>query len=143
MMGSGMARCLGRKGLMVRGFDVQSTALERLKSDGGQASKSPAEAGDGAQAAVIVALNADQADDVVAHRGADHVVDGLRIGARFAAQRHRLGRRSEVAAAREPGMPMLMSTQATQLFRATAAAGMLEQDDLAVARLIERLAGLS
>jgi 3-hydroxyisobutyrate dehydrogenase len=45
--------------------------------------------------------------------------------------------------ARELGMPMLMSSQATQLFRATAAAGMLDQDDLAVARLIEQLAGVS
>lgn len=45
-------------------------------------------------------------------------------------------------AAREVGMPMLMTAQATQLFRATAAAGLLEGDDLAVAKVIERLAGL-
>jgi 3-hydroxyisobutyrate dehydrogenase-like beta-hydroxyacid dehydrogenase len=44
--------------------------------------------------------------------------------------------------ARELGLPMLMSAQATQLFRATAAGGMLDQDDLAVARLMEQLAGL-
>jgi putative dehydrogenase len=44
--------------------------------------------------------------------------------------------------ARELGLPMLMTAQATQLFRATAAAGLLDQDDLAVARVIERLAGL-
>ena len=45
-------------------------------------------------------------------------------------------------AARELGMPMLLTAQATQLFRATAASGRLDQDDLAVARLIEQLAGL-
>jgi putative dehydrogenase len=45
-------------------------------------------------------------------------------------------------AAREVGMPMLMTAQVTQLFRATAAAGLLDGDDLAVAQVIERLAGL-
>src|SRR5713226_3532868 len=44
--------------------------------------------------------------------------------------------------ARDLGIPMLMTAQATQLFRATAAAGNLEEDDLAVARVMERLAGL-
>src|ERR687888_197497 len=41
-------------------------------------------------------------------------------------------------AARELGMPMLMTAQATQLFRATAAMGLLEADDLAIAHLFER-----
>jgi 3-hydroxyisobutyrate dehydrogenase-like beta-hydroxyacid dehydrogenase len=45
-------------------------------------------------------------------------------------------------AARDVSMPMLMTAQATHLFRATAAAGLLEGDDLAVAHVIERLAGL-
>ncbi|MDQ6670058.1 MAG: NAD(P)-dependent oxidoreductase [Chloroflexota bacterium] len=44
--------------------------------------------------------------------------------------------------ARELGLPMLMTAQSTQLYRATAAAGMLDQDDLAIARLMEQLAGL-
>jgi len=44
--------------------------------------------------------------------------------------------------AREIGMPMLMTTQATQLFRAAAAGGNLDGDDLAVAHLMERLAGV-
>jgi putative dehydrogenase len=44
--------------------------------------------------------------------------------------------------ARELGLPLLMSAQATQLFRATAAGGMLDEDDLAVARVMEQLAGL-
>ncbi len=45
--------------------------------------------------------------------------------------------------AREVGLPMLMSAQATQLFRAAAAAGYLDEDDLAVAHVIEHLAGLT
>jgi 3-hydroxyisobutyrate dehydrogenase len=44
--------------------------------------------------------------------------------------------------ARDLGIPMFMSAQATQLFRATAAAGRLDEDDLAVARIMEQLAGL-
>jgi len=45
--------------------------------------------------------------------------------------------------ARELGLPMPMTAQATQLFRATAATGGLDQDDLGVARLMARLGGLS
>jgi 3-hydroxyisobutyrate dehydrogenase len=44
--------------------------------------------------------------------------------------------------ARELGIPMPMSAQATQLFRATAASGSINQDDLALARLMQHLAGL-
>ena len=44
--------------------------------------------------------------------------------------------------AREVGMPMWMSAQASQLFRAAAAAGLQDADDLAVVRLVEQLAGL-
>jgi 3-hydroxyisobutyrate dehydrogenase len=44
--------------------------------------------------------------------------------------------------ARELGVPMLMTAQATQLFRATASDGHLDGDDLAIAQLFERLAGL-
>jgi putative dehydrogenase len=44
--------------------------------------------------------------------------------------------------ARDLGIPMLMTAQATQLFRATAAAGNLDEDDLAIAHVMEQLAGL-
>jgi 3-hydroxyisobutyrate dehydrogenase-like beta-hydroxyacid dehydrogenase len=44
---------------------------------------------------------------------------------------------------REVRMPMFMTAQATELFRATAAQGSLDRDDLAVAQLVERLAGLN
>ena len=46
-------------------------------------------------------------------------------------------------AARELTMPMPMTSQAAQLFRAAAAGGFLDADDLAVAKLFEHLAGLS
>jgi 3-hydroxyisobutyrate dehydrogenase len=44
---------------------------------------------------------------------------------------------------REVGMPMFMTAQAAQLFRAVAAQGSLDRDDLAVAQFLERIAGLS
>jgi 3-hydroxyisobutyrate dehydrogenase-like beta-hydroxyacid dehydrogenase len=44
--------------------------------------------------------------------------------------------------ARDLGLAMPMSSQATQLFRATASAGMLEADDVSIARLLAQLAGL-
>ena len=43
--------------------------------------------------------------------------------------------------ARELGMPLPMSAQATQLFRATAATG-IDQDDLVVAKLLAKLSGV-
>ena len=44
--------------------------------------------------------------------------------------------------ARELGMPTFMTGQATQLYRAAAAMGFLDADDLAVARVVENLSGL-
>jgi 3-hydroxyisobutyrate dehydrogenase-like beta-hydroxyacid dehydrogenase len=44
--------------------------------------------------------------------------------------------------ARELSLPIPMAAQATQLFRAAAAGGMLDEDDLAVAHVFERLAGI-
>jgi len=44
--------------------------------------------------------------------------------------------------ARELGLPVFMTSQATQLFRAAAAADLADADDLAVARVFDRLAGL-
>jgi 3-hydroxyisobutyrate dehydrogenase-like beta-hydroxyacid dehydrogenase len=45
--------------------------------------------------------------------------------------------------ARENAVPMPMSAQATQLFRATAASGASDQDDLALAKLVARMHGLT
>jgi 3-hydroxyisobutyrate dehydrogenase len=281
-MGSGMARCLVRKGFTVRGYDTQPATLERFSIDGGQACSSAAEAGEGARAAVVIVLNADQAEDVVFGKhglarslapgsvvicmvtmsparsvglarqanaaglgwldapvsggtvraangtlttmvggdtadlertrdvleafsehifqlgpvgtgstakmvnqilvycnlaaaaeamtlcrkaGADPqavydvICTAMGTSAVFESRVPRLidgsyqsGGSLRIAlkdlgivedTARELGMPVLMSAQATQLFRATAAAGMLDQDDLAVARLLEQISGLS
>jgi L-threonate 2-dehydrogenase len=281
-MGSGMARCLVRKEFTVRGYDVRSEVLEQLGLDGGQPCRSAADAGDGAQIAVVIVLNADQAEDAIfgehglartlprdsvvvcmstmspartrglgmraasaglawldapvsggTLRAADGtlttmvgaeaadlerarpVLDGfsqhvfhlgpvgsgstakmvnqilvycnlaaaveamtlcrkagadpqavydvictaMGSSAVFEARVPRLidgsyqsGGSLRIAlkdlgiiedTARELDMAMLMSTQATQLFRATAAGGRLDQDDLAVARVIEQLAGLT
>ena len=64
-MGSGMARCLVRRGLGVRGYDVRSAAVDEFAREGGLAARSAAEAGEGAQAAIVIVLTADQAEEVV------------------------------------------------------------------------------
>jgi 3-hydroxyisobutyrate dehydrogenase len=281
-MGSGMARSLREQGFVVRGFDVRPEALEDVRADGVEAAASSAAAGEGAEAAVVVVLNADQVEQAVF--GPDGLAQSLAAGTPIAcavtmsaARARAFGERarergfhwldapisggtvraangtlttmvgaepadlesarevlqaysrdifllgpvgagstakmvnqilvycnlaSTVEAmtlcrklgvdgqavydvictamgssavfesrvphlldgtylsggsmrialkdlgiieetARDLGVPMLMSAQATQLFRAAAAAGMVDQDDLAVARLMEQLAGIS
>ena len=60
-MGAGMARCLSRAGFSVRGYDVR----EGLTPDGVQVCRSSAEAAEGADAAVVIVLTADQAADAI------------------------------------------------------------------------------
>src|SRR3979409_1942894 len=64
-MGLGMARCLVRKGFTVRSYDIRSEPLDRLSGEGGVACRSPAEAGIGAQVAVVIVLTADQAEQAI------------------------------------------------------------------------------
>ncbi len=64
-MGSGMARCLLRRGFTVRGFDVRRSAVDELAQKGGEATVSAAEAGDGADVGLVIVLTADQAEEVV------------------------------------------------------------------------------
>lgn len=78
-MGLGMARSLLRAGFAVRGFDVNATALRALTDAGGIACASPADAGVGANIAVIVVVNAAQTQTVLFE--ADNVVDSLAEGA--------------------------------------------------------------
>lgn len=280
-MGSGMARVLVRKGFVVRGFDVRSEACARLRADGGVACLSAAEAAVGTNVAIVIVLNADQAQAAIF--GPDGLAESLPPSAVVVcmttmspARTRALGERAQAAGlawldapvsggthramegslttmvggegadlerarpvldafsqhifhlgpvgagsttkmvnqilvycnlaatveamtlcrkagadpqavydvictamgtsaifesrvprlidgsyqsggslrialkdlaiveetARELGMPMLMSSLTAQLFRATAATGMVDEDDLAVARLVERLAGL-
>jgi L-threonate 2-dehydrogenase len=77
-MGSGMARCLVRSEFTVRGYDVRAEALEQLARDGGQPCRSAAHAGDGANVAVVIVLNADQAEQAIF--GADGLVETLPRG---------------------------------------------------------------
>jgi L-threonate 2-dehydrogenase len=64
-MGSGVAGCLAERGFVVRGYDIRQEALDLLRSAGGDVCTSPADAGKGAQIAVLLVLNADQVEEVV------------------------------------------------------------------------------
>jgi 3-hydroxyisobutyrate dehydrogenase len=64
-MGAGMAACLVRQSVRVRGFDLRPDAVEALVRAGGQGCTSSAEAAEGAEAAVVIVLNADQVQDAV------------------------------------------------------------------------------
>lgn len=78
-MGLGMALNLARKGFQVRGYDVRSERTEELREWGGYAATSPADAGAGARAAVIMVLTADQAEEVAF--GPNGLVQSLPRGA--------------------------------------------------------------
>jgi 3-hydroxyisobutyrate dehydrogenase len=77
-MGSGMARSLREQGFSVRGFDIRPEALEAVRPDGVEATASSAEAGTGAEAAVVVVLNADQVEQAVF--GPDGLAQSLPAG---------------------------------------------------------------
>jgi putative dehydrogenase len=64
-MGSGMARSLVRREFSVRGYDIRPEPLAQLGADGGQPCRSAADAGRGAQVAVVIVLNADQAEQAI------------------------------------------------------------------------------
>ncbi|HET6319990.1 MAG TPA: NAD(P)-dependent oxidoreductase, partial [Chloroflexota bacterium] len=64
-MGSGMAQCLVRRGLTVRGYDTRHARLDELAEFGVTPTRSSAEAAEGADAAVVIVLTADQAEDAV------------------------------------------------------------------------------
>ena len=64
-MGYGMAGALARAGLMVAGCDTRPEVVSRFKGEFGQAATTPAEAAQGADAAVSVVVNADQTETVL------------------------------------------------------------------------------
>jgi 3-hydroxyisobutyrate dehydrogenase len=65
-MGAGMARCLARSGLSVRAYDIRPEAVQAFAEDtGAVACRSSAHAAEGADAAFVIVLNADQAAEVV------------------------------------------------------------------------------
>lgn len=61
-MGSGMAASLLRAGIDVRGYDINSAAIQRLTDAGGTAASSPADAAKDANVLVLMVLNSEQAD---------------------------------------------------------------------------------
>jgi 3-hydroxyisobutyrate dehydrogenase len=69
-MGRPMARSLLKGGLAVRGFDLNPAALDELAKDGGTPCQTAASACDGADAAILMVVNADQAEQVLFADGA-------------------------------------------------------------------------
>lgn len=77
-MGLGMARSLVRAGFAVKGFDVNTQALNALEATGGTSAESPAAAAANAGIAVIVVVNAAQTETVLF--GENGVVSAMRPG---------------------------------------------------------------
>jgi len=69
-MGLPMARNLAKRGFSVRGFDLRTEALEALVQAGGQLAASVAEAAAGADALVLMVVNAAQAEAILFTDGA-------------------------------------------------------------------------
>ena len=69
-MGKPMARNLAKRGFSVRGFDLRTEALEALVQAGGQLAASVAEAAAGADALVLMVVNAAQAEAILFTDGA-------------------------------------------------------------------------
>ena len=69
-MGAPMARNLVARGFAVRGYDMQPAALEALAAAGGTAATSAADAARGADALVLMVVNAAQAEQVLFTDGA-------------------------------------------------------------------------
>jgi putative dehydrogenase len=64
-MGSGVAGCLAAAGFGVRGYDIRPAALQHVRNAGGVVAASAADAGTGADVALLLVLNADQVEEVV------------------------------------------------------------------------------
>jgi 3-hydroxyisobutyrate dehydrogenase len=73
-MGTPMARRLVEAQQHVTGFDMRAEAVAKLVAAGGHGAASAAEAARGADALIVMVVNADQADSVLATPG---VLDGL------------------------------------------------------------------
>lgn len=78
-MGRGMAGVLLAEGHEVTGYDLNPAALDWLEQQGGRRAASAAEACDGAEAAILMVVNAEQARTVLF--GVDGAVEGLPGGA--------------------------------------------------------------
>lgn len=61
-MGSGMAASLLRAGILVRGYDINPQAVNRLVEMGGESAASPADAATNVDALMLMVVNSEQAD---------------------------------------------------------------------------------
>ncbi len=77
-MGLGMARSALKAGHQVRGFDINAGVLDVLKSEGGVACSTPADAASGADIAVVVVVNAAQTQTVLFGEGG--IVSSMKPG---------------------------------------------------------------
>jgi putative dehydrogenase len=77
-MGAAMAQQLVSKQFKVVGFDLNTAAVQALAANGGHAAGSAAEAASGADALIVMVVNADQAEAVLFDGGA---LDALSNGA--------------------------------------------------------------
>lgn len=76
-MGAEMAETLVSKQWRVVGYDIRREAIDRLVKNGGHAAASAAEAAKGAEALVLMVVNADQAENILFKDGA---LDALPAG---------------------------------------------------------------
>jgi L-threonate 2-dehydrogenase len=73
-MGRPMARALLGGGHAVRGFDLNPAALDELRSHGGVPCQTAAVAAEGADALLLMVVNAEQAEQVLFQDGAAHAL---------------------------------------------------------------------
>jgi 3-hydroxyisobutyrate dehydrogenase len=69
-MGLPMAEQLVKRQMRVTGYDVRADAIARLEAAGGAGARSAAQAALGAEALILMVVNADQAEDVLFAQGA-------------------------------------------------------------------------
>lgn len=69
-MGAEMAETLVSKQWRVVGYDIRREAIDRLVKNGGHAAASAAEAAKGAEALVLMVVNAEQAESILFNEGA-------------------------------------------------------------------------
>lgn len=81
LMGGGMTKNLVNKGVPVKGYDIDRTAVDRLVSEGGTAASSPADAADGADVVFTMLPNSQHVEGAVF--GEKGILETLKPGALY------------------------------------------------------------
>jgi L-threonate 2-dehydrogenase len=120
-MGRGMASTLAKAGFRVKGYDINPASVRTFAAAGGEGVTSVAETAEGADALVIMVVNAEQAEEVL-------------FGAGAAAQALPLG-----------SVVILSSTVKPEFARKTASRlyALGQEDDTAVVKVFEQLASIT